>query len=318
MNPQKHRVTVPKSLRTIRLAPSPNCMGLLPRLAWLLLLALGATYPLAAATLTVTNLNDSGPGTLRQSIADAAPGDTVNFALNGTITLTSGELGINTNLIISGPGATNLSVTANFNSRVFNATGGTNVIAGLTIAKGFAGSISPEIFDNGGGIKNSTTLVLNNCILATNLAYGGDGGGVFNTGILTVSNCSFTGNIGVSGGGVENRNVTIITGSTFSGNSTAADGDGGGINNSGGTLIIRDSILSGNEAVGSSGGGIFNGGTMTVTNCIFSGNQAQRGDPAGGGAIYNQGVSTVTDSTLSSSFALLGGVYLQRRYICAQ
>ena len=48
-----------------------------------------------AATITVTNTNDNGPGSLRQALADAVDGDTINFnsSLNGqTITLTSGEL----------------------------------------------------------------------------------------------------------------------------------------------------------------------------------------------------------------------------------
>ena len=62
----------------------------------------------SVATFTVTNINDTGAGSLRQAIATAASGDTINFdaSLNGqTITLTSGELGINKNLTITGPGA---------------------------------------------------------------------------------------------------------------------------------------------------------------------------------------------------------------------
>ena len=33
-----------------------------------------------AATITVNNGNDSGPGSLRQAIVDASAGDTINFA----------------------------------------------------------------------------------------------------------------------------------------------------------------------------------------------------------------------------------------------
>lgn len=48
-----------------------------------LLLGLLLGCPLSAATLTVTNTNDSGPGSLRQAIADAnaAPGSTIAFAI---------------------------------------------------------------------------------------------------------------------------------------------------------------------------------------------------------------------------------------------
>ncbi len=45
------------------------------------LAALGTANSVRAATLTVTDLNDSGPGSLRQAIADAAAGDTITFGV---------------------------------------------------------------------------------------------------------------------------------------------------------------------------------------------------------------------------------------------
>src|SRR5438309_655561 len=92
---------------------------------------LGSTLTGPAATLTVTNLNDSGAGSLRQAIADAASGDTINFAVADTITLSSGELLITNNLAIV---ATNLAVSSYQGSRVFEI--GSNAIvsmSGLTI-----------------------------------------------------------------------------------------------------------------------------------------------------------------------------------------
>ena len=66
-----------------------------------------------AATITVTNGNDSGSGSLRHAILDASPGDTINFAPSvTTVTLTSGELVIDKNLTITGPGANRLTGTA--------------------------------------------------------------------------------------------------------------------------------------------------------------------------------------------------------------
>src|SRR5262245_12568367 len=66
-----------------------------------------------AATVTVTNTNDSGTGSLRQALLDANDGDTITFAVSGTITLTSGGLLITKNVTISAPGADQLSIDGN-------------------------------------------------------------------------------------------------------------------------------------------------------------------------------------------------------------
>ena len=50
-----------------------------------------------ANIITVTNTNDSGPGSLRQALMIANDGDTINFAVTGTIALTSGGLPVNRN-----------------------------------------------------------------------------------------------------------------------------------------------------------------------------------------------------------------------------
>ena len=69
-----------------------------------------------AASFVVTNLNDSGPGSLRQAITDAnaSPGhDQITFAsgLAGTILLTSARLDISDNVTVDGPGANVITVS---------------------------------------------------------------------------------------------------------------------------------------------------------------------------------------------------------------
>src|SRR5262249_46686729 len=70
--------------------------------------------PLRARSL-VTSDGDSGPGTLRSSIAAAGAGDTIMFSndlIGHTIVLTTGELVINDSLNIIGPGSNRLAVSA--------------------------------------------------------------------------------------------------------------------------------------------------------------------------------------------------------------
>src|SRR6476646_4442975 len=76
------------------------------RSLFLILFAASVCLPCAGATIrTVTSLGDNGAGTLRDTIAASASGDTINFAVTGTISLTTAELVVANNLTITGPGA---------------------------------------------------------------------------------------------------------------------------------------------------------------------------------------------------------------------
>src|SRR5258706_13164893 len=92
-----------------------------------------------AATITVTSTADSGAGSLRDAIATASSGDTINISVTGTVTLTGGTLMISKSLTISGPGASDLAVSGNNEARVFTVNSGATVaISRLTIEKGKA------------------------------------------------------------------------------------------------------------------------------------------------------------------------------------
>src|SRR4029079_2417015 len=93
----------------------------------------------------VTTLTDNVAGSLRSAIAQATAvgGDgVVEFAagLTGPSTLTAGQLTINSNVTINGPGASNITVNAGGANRVFDiAATALNVsIIGLGITRAAA------------------------------------------------------------------------------------------------------------------------------------------------------------------------------------
>jgi len=210
-----------------------------------------------ANIITVTNTNDNGPGSLRQALIDANDGDTINFAVTGTIGLTSDELLVNKSVTIPGPGTDVLAINGNATYRVFHIAPSKIVtISELTITNGNA---SNEPVPDGGGIYNDhATLTLGNCTITNNVAFR-DGGGVHNAGAatLTLNHCVINGNVtGNDGGGICNDGtggaaIMGINNSTVSSNSAT---HGAGICNDGrmkgATLLqISNTTLSNNSAM---------------------------------------------------------------------
>jgi hypothetical protein len=227
-----------------------------------------------AATYTVANTNDSGPGSLRQAILDAnassGVADTIDFdlSLSGpqTITLAS-QLPTITDgagLTIDG-GSADITLSGNNVVRVFEVASGAELtLNNLTVANGRA--------DNaGGGILNLGTLEVNNSTISGNRA-GTFSGGIHNVGTLTVNNSTISGNrAGTFSGGIHNVGTLTVNNSTISGNSAGTDNGGIG-NASAGTLTVNNSTISGNSA-NNNGGGIGNGSTATLNNTIVANNE---------------------------------------------
>ena len=125
-----------------------------------------------AATITVTNTNDSGPGSLLQALANANNGDTINFAVTGTITLIDEELLVRKSVRVSGPGANQLSIDGSNASPIFHVVSGRNVtISGLTITNGNTGIANDEAI-----------LTVSNCVVSGSLY-----AGLFNNDSLSAS-----------------------------------------------------------------------------------------------------------------------------------
>lgn len=270
-------------------------------LALLAALILGSTLlPSPAAALTVTSDDDAGAGSLRQVLAAATDGDTIDFALApaAVITLAS-ELVVAANVTIAGPGASALTIDGDAGSRVFHVSPSALVtISDLTVANGNAGD------DGGGGIYNeggSLTLrrvVVRQCV-------GSYGGGILNdaggaSSSLTVVDSTVDDNqtTGASGGGIYNDGTTnvatlVVERCTISRNTASGTNSfGGGILNSGfasgeGTATVRASTISGNTAAGNAGGiantADFAGqATIRIANSTFASNAG-----IAGGAVFS-------------------------------
>jgi len=267
----------------------------------LLILLFIFNIPLQAATFTVTNRNDSGPGSLRQAVLDAnadlATTHTITFqsGLTGTITLVNGEIAITGRMTINGPGQNVLTISGNRTSRVFYVTSAGVTLQGLTIKEGGNSSLN----DNGGGIYNSGVLTLNHLIMSGNTGvYGGAiyNRSVYNLGVLTLNNIIVSGNEArEKGGGIYNDNRLTVSSSTVSNNTAASYG--GGIYN-GSTLTVSNSTVSGNTA--KQGGGMYNSSSLTMTNSTLSGNTAMND---GGGIFLSYSDFTMHNTLVAGNTA---------------
>lgn len=285
-----------------------------------------ATWPLIPIELVVTNLDDAGPGSLRDAIDQAnasTSGANITFqgGLAGDIVLTTGQLRILKATQITGPGSGVIAVSGNNASRVFYLySGPTNpdaggfpavTISGLTLKEGQPGA--GEGIHGGALVNWSMRLTLTDVVVRDSAApgAGATGGGIRNNATLEMSSCTITGNtVDRDGGGVYTRNLwinsrTLITDTTIEGN-TAGQSAGGvwarfslyGT----GDCRIEDTTISGNAAV--EGGGVYsfgyNNGALVLENCTIAGNSASGAGNAGGG-VFIGGDSSAASNTISLS-----------------
>ncbi|MFZ5856644.1 MAG: choice-of-anchor Q domain-containing protein [Chloroflexota bacterium] len=296
--------------------------------AWRVLFALvfslsvaGLSVQNAQATgYVVTNLNNSGAGSLRQAIINAnanAGADTITFTVSGTITLAANLPAISDNLTIDGRGQ-NVTVSGNNLYRILSVNSGKTVtLDTLVITKGYGGAVG-----GGGILNNGGTLTVRNSAFTANKAdvYGGaidndtgtvtivnssftsnnaEYGGAINsaTGTLVVTNSTFSTNSATNGGAIWSDTSATVRNSTFKGNSAQ---NGGAIDNYGGTLTVINSTFSANSASLFGGGiGNFNAGDITVLNSTFSANSAT--DTGGGIYVWTDSSLTLKNTILANS-----------------
>jgi len=220
--------------------------------------ATAPTQDLLSPVISVTNTEDTGPGSLRQAIIDATDGATIRFdaAIAGrTILVNPPFMAITKSVTIEGPLQVGMTISGNLSSRVFRVDPGVSVVLrNLSIVDGR--------FVNGAGVLNEGTLTLDHVLLANNETTG-DGGGLEAIGaatLTTVLNSTITGNVARRGGGIASQRTVIIRNTTIA-NNTA--GEGGGLFIVAGDVSIRNSIIAAN---------VDNDPTIAVTpNCALDG-----------------------------------------------
>lgn len=287
----------------------------------------------------VSTTADTGPGSLRQAIADANAGDTIGFVVStpATITVTK-PIAISKNITLSGSSSGTVTISGGNASQIFTVASGTSVaIDGLTLTQGS----SPAA--NGGAIDDSGTLTLTSVQITNStaglsgttgirrdtlkgvtppkpprtrqtppLSYNGGAVAVENGGSLSVTNGTFSGDTAYQGGAIwtdssSSTGPTLsIGGSTFSNDATTYTGGSCG-NDSGYGGAIYNSIpatLTNDTFTGNDGSAVSVWADTTISGGTFSGNKAGGYCSVGyGGAIYAEGPVTITNATFSNNIA---------------
>jgi len=272
--------------------------------------------PHGGITIPVTTCENAGAGSLREAMAAAGDGDTLDLtALTcGSITLTTGQVSTAAaNLAIKGPGADALTIDASYaqlyvHRAIYHGGTGTLSIYDVTITDArYMGSDS-----NGGCVHSEGSVYLMRSVVTdcwldpTGAIDHSRGGAIFARGQVLAkysaiedSRASSRDGLDARGGGIYAFGGVLAKYSTIDGNvAYAAPGGrglGGGVMTTGGVLIAN-STISGNTAM-NVGGVAVNAETTSseIRNSTISGNEATNII----GGLITFGPLTVDNSTIA-------------------
>jgi len=300
-------------------------------------LFLGSSKAFASlySIFTVINLNDAGPGSLRQAIIDAnnQPGrDSIFFqqGLEGYILLSGSLPPVTEAVFISGSGAQKISISGNNLFRIFEinipAGGQRAIIEGLTLRNG-NGNIGGALINNGrstitirrciikdcsspltgsgvgGGFSNGpfAEMEIDNCIFRNNEAYS-FGGAMYNLGRLNITNSSFIANVSYKGAAIfniRNTGITSLINCTFSGNTTTGGSGAAIYADLQSSMQINHCSITDNEATGvGSGGGIsITSASVNIFSSSSAGNNAAVSGPDIAGTLISGGYNLLGNNS---------------------
>lgn len=190
---------------------------------------------------SITNLTDSGTGSLRGMVAAAALNGgpdviAIPASMSGQTLRLSSALVINdpNGVIIDGSALPQgLIIEGNGNHRLFEVAANSSLTLICVTLKDGGGT---SFTSNGGAIQNAGTLRVERCTLLDNQA--ASGGAIHSTGTATILQSTFAQNTATSqGGAVFNEGTASIVFSTLSANI-------GGTVRSSGTLNVENSIIA--------------------------------------------------------------------------
>jgi hypothetical protein len=265
----------------------------------------GAFVPTVAhaATRVVANCSDDGAGSLRNIVASALSGDTIDLrSLSCTrIVLTSGEIAIpQNNLTIIARSRYAMALDGHQTSRIFRHTGtGTLRLQDITVAWGFHEPAELESVSRGACIASDGNVEIHR---------------------TRVHHCQnpaggFLDSPAAAGGGISALGNVKATHSSVFDNSATDFSTGGGIDAEGRVTLLYSHLFN-NRAF--NGAGVRAGKGASIT---YSTIRDNHGASAGGGLYLDSGDLLVNKSTISrnlveqethwSNFPLGGGIYAQ-------
>jgi len=285
----------------------------------------------------INNAN-SDSDTTSGDCAAGSGADTITFAANYTITLTSALPDITTDVTIDGNGAANTIVQASTcdpvnlpggctpaDWRVFTFTGGTSTIKDMTVRYGNCDSsatCSTSDTTKGGNIyADSTNLTLDAVNVQSGYAYTYGGGIALYNGDLTVQNASLIGGFGMGnrtgtddGGGIYFRNAgdLLLDNSEVSYNEADAYAGGINIENSNSATIQNGSLIDHNIS-DDPGVGMYANGSGCVLNIDDSTISNNISNYEDGGGLWINCTTTINNSAISGNTSQNnrgGGIYI--------